>query len=63
MLNIEQIGIFAMIDELLNLSSDWIRLEDVWDKLNFQFGKVDLKMLEDTVKDLVELGVLETKDE
>ncbi len=62
-LNMEEIGIFAMIDEMLNMSIDWIRLEDVWDMLSFQFGKNDKKVLEDTVKDLVELGVLETKEE
>ncbi|MHA1908588.1 MAG: DUF4910 domain-containing protein [Candidatus Thorarchaeota archaeon] len=62
-LSIEKMEIFGRIDELLNLSNDWVRLDDVWDKLCFQFGKFDMNLLEDLVKDLGEIGVLEIKEE
>ncbi|MDF1538947.1 MAG: DUF4910 domain-containing protein [Candidatus Thorarchaeota archaeon] len=53
----------SWIDELLNLSVDWTRLEDIWDRLCFQFGKFDLTMLEGIVSDLKDLGVLEVREE
>ncbi len=53
----------SWIDELLNLAPDWTRLEDIWDRLCFQFGKFDFSLLEGIVKDLKDLGVLEVREE
>ena len=53
----------AMIDELLNLSVDWTPLEDIWERICFQFGKFEKKTFEDIARDLKELGVLETRNE
>ncbi len=59
----EQPDLMSGIDELLNLTNEWTRLDDVWDKICFQFGKIDMSLLEDVVKDLKELGVLKIREE
>ena len=53
----------SWVDELLNLSVDWTRLEDIWDRLCFQFGKFDFTLLEGIVKDLKDLGALKVREE
>ncbi|TFG09177.1 DUF4910 domain-containing protein [Candidatus Thorarchaeota archaeon] len=54
--------IMNRIDELLNLSEDWTSLSDIYDRLCFQFGPFDSKTLWMLVKDLEEVGVLETRE-
>ncbi|TFG11914.1 DUF4910 domain-containing protein [Candidatus Thorarchaeota archaeon] len=53
---------FRWVDELLNLSSDWTQIEEIWDKLSFQFGKIQLKRVMDVVQDLQKLEVVQVRD-
>ncbi len=50
------------VDEMLNLSEEWTSLGEIWDRLSFQFGKIDLSLLEDIAADLRDLGVIEYKE-
>ncbi len=52
----------SRIDEMLNLCGDWTSLGEIWDKLCFQFGKMKLDLLEDIVKDLRDLDVIEYRE-
>ncbi len=53
--------IFYYIDELLNMSTDWISLDEIHDRLCFQFGKFSLSTLEDITEDLKQADVIETR--
>ncbi|MHA1613247.1 MAG: hypothetical protein ACTSW7_03315, partial [Candidatus Thorarchaeota archaeon] len=48
-------------DELLNMAKDWISLDLVWDMLCFQFGNIESGDLLIIVKDLVEIGIIESR--
>jgi len=48
-------------DELLNMSKDWISLDLVWDMLCFQFGNIESGDLLIIVKDLAEIGIIESR--
>ncbi|MFW9956255.1 MAG: DUF4910 domain-containing protein [Candidatus Thorarchaeota archaeon] len=50
------------IDELLNLCEDWIKLEEIWDQLCFQFGKFEFSQLKGYADDLRDLGALEMRE-
>ncbi len=52
----------SKVDELLNLCTDWTPLTDIWDRLCFQFGPVDIKFTSMIVKDLEQLGLIETRE-
>ncbi len=54
--------ISSRIDEVLNLCPEWTKLGEIHDKICFQFGKMDLSMLEDIVKDLRDIGVIEYRE-
>jgi len=45
----------------LNMSKDWISLDLVWDMLCFQFGNIESGDLLIIVKDLVEIGIIESR--
>ena len=49
------------LDELLNMSKEWISLDTVWDMLCFQFGDIESGDLLKIVKDLVEAGIIESR--
>ncbi|MFW9869148.1 MAG: DUF4910 domain-containing protein [Candidatus Thorarchaeota archaeon] len=57
----EHEGIFESLDEMLNLSKDWIALDVVWDKICFQFGKMESAKLLKIVNDLTEAGIIESR--
>lgn len=57
----EHEGIFESLDEMLNLSKDWVALDIVWDKICFQFGNVEAGKLLKIVKDLTEAGIIESR--
>ncbi|MFW9920806.1 MAG: DUF4910 domain-containing protein, partial [Candidatus Thorarchaeota archaeon] len=52
----------SRIDELLNLCEKWTPLGEIWDRLCFQFGKMKLELLEDIVKDLRDMGVIDYRE-
>ena len=54
--------LYVRIDEMLNLSIDWANLNEIWDKLCFQFGHSDSQILVSIVDDLKEMGVLEVRE-
>ncbi|MCF2138313.1 MAG: DUF4910 domain-containing protein [Candidatus Thorarchaeota archaeon] len=54
--------LMARVDELLNMSDDWRSLSDIFDRLCFEFGDMDPKVLSMLVDDLCELGVLEKRE-
>jgi hypothetical protein len=54
--------ILNKIDELLNLSVEWIALEEVFDKLKFQFSHIDTDSLNTIIEDLATLEILEKKE-
>ena len=49
------------VDELLNMSIDWISLDLVWDMLCFQFGNIESGDLLRIVKDLAEAEIIESR--
>ncbi|TFG33541.1 DUF4910 domain-containing protein [Candidatus Thorarchaeota archaeon] len=49
------------LDELLNMSKDWTSLDIIWDMLCFQFGDIESSDLLAIVKDLVEVGIIESR--
>ncbi len=49
------------LDELFNLARDWTPLDEIWEKVCFQFGDIGLKTLEEIVRDLEEAGLLQTR--
>lgn len=59
----EDSHMFRWVDELLNLSSEWTQIEEIWDKLSFQFGKIELKRVMDVVQDLQKLDVVQVRDD
>jgi hypothetical protein len=61
-LGLEHHDFGCWVDEMLNLSEEWTPLGEIWDKLSFQFGKIDLSLLEDIAADLRDLGVIEYKE-
>jgi general stress protein 26 len=54
--------LYVRIDEMLNLCVDWANLNEIWDRLCFQFGHFDSQILVSIVDDLKETGVLEVRD-
>ncbi|MHA1927746.1 MAG: DUF4910 domain-containing protein, partial [Candidatus Thorarchaeota archaeon] len=52
----------TVVDEMLNLCSDWKSLDEIVDRIGFQFGIKDSSLLEGIVDDLKDLGVVETKE-
>jgi len=48
-------------DEMLNMATDWTRLDDIWDLLCLQFGNIDSGDLLRIVDDFVEVGILESR--
>jgi hypothetical protein len=54
-------SVFNRIDEMLNLAKDWVSLNEVWDQSCFQFGNIESGELLKLVKDLTEVGLLESR--
>jgi hypothetical protein len=54
--------ILNKIDELLNLSVKWIGLEEIFDRIRFQFTDVDTDNLNTIIEDLTTLGILKKKE-
>jgi hypothetical protein len=52
----------SKIDELLNLAHSWRPLDEIWDRLCFQFGDIDPKILSMVVKDLRDIAAIETRE-
>ncbi len=52
----------ARIDELLNLCEGWTPLGEIWNRLCFQFGMMELSLLEDVVRDLRDMDVIEYRE-
>ncbi len=52
----------SRVDELLNLSHEWKLLNEIWERLCFEFGDFDPKTLSMVVKDLEQLGIIETRE-
>jgi len=52
----------SIVDEILNLCIDWTPLDEIINRIVFQFGKYDQNLLEGIVEDLKDLGVIETKE-
>ncbi len=48
-------------DEMLNMAKGWTQLEDIWDMLCLQFGKLDSGELLSIVKDFTEAGIIESR--
>jgi hypothetical protein len=48
-------------DELLNMATDWTRLDDIWDVLCLQFGNIDSGDLLKIVNDFTEAGIIESR--
>jgi len=48
-------------DELLNVATDWIRLDDIWDMMCLQFGNIDSGDLLSIVDDFTEAGIIESR--
>ena len=63
-IKIREKDMFVMnkIDEILNLSVDWIDLEDAFDRIEFQFTEVDRDILSTVIDDLTTLKILEKKE-
>ncbi|MFX1560688.1 MAG: DUF4910 domain-containing protein [Promethearchaeota archaeon] len=53
--------IFETIDEMLNMSQDWTSLDVIWDMICFQFRKINPLKMNRIVKDLTEVGVIESR--
>jgi hypothetical protein len=53
--------IFNRIDEMFNLAEDWMSLDEIWDQSCFQFGNMESGELLGLVKDLTEVGLLESR--
>jgi aminopeptidase-like protein len=54
--------ILSKIDEILNLSTDWIDIEKAFDKIRFQFPDTDTDLLDTIIDDLITLDILEKKE-
>ncbi|MEM4735194.1 MAG: DUF4910 domain-containing protein [Candidatus Thorarchaeota archaeon] len=52
----------SRVDELLNLSHSWRSLDEIWDRLCFQFGHMDRKTFSRLVEDLRDIGVIEVRE-
>ncbi len=50
------------IDELLNLAVGWMSLAKAWDRICFQFGPMEPKVLLGIVDDLEKAGFIKTRD-
>ena len=50
------------VDELLNLCKDWTLLSTIWDRLCFQFGKIDPIVIRNLADDLAALDLIELRD-
>ena len=48
-------------DEMLNMATDWIKLDNVWDMLCLQFGNIDSGELLKIVDDFTEAGIIESR--
>jgi len=57
----EHVGIFESLDEMFNLSKEWIALDVIWDKVCFQFGDIESGKLLKIVKDFTEAGIIESR--
>ncbi|MFW9794150.1 MAG: DUF4910 domain-containing protein [Candidatus Thorarchaeota archaeon] len=57
----ENLVIFDALDEIFNLSRDWIALDIVWDRVCFQFGEIESGKLLKIVKDFTEAGIMESR--
>ena len=51
-----------VVDEMLNLYIDWKSLDEIVDRIGFQFGIRDAVLLEGIADDLKDLGVIQTRD-
>ncbi len=54
--------IMNRVDELLNLSEDWTPLSEIYDRLCFQFDSFNPETLSMLVRDLEDVGILETRE-
>jgi hypothetical protein len=54
--------ILNKVDEILNLCVDWVDLEDVFDRIEFQFSEVDREILNTIIDDLTTLKIIEKKE-
>ncbi|MHA2065950.1 MAG: DUF4910 domain-containing protein [Candidatus Thorarchaeota archaeon] len=54
--------LFERIDEIVNLSEEWITLDEIWDSLCFQFGNFEIKTLVEIVEDLTSAGLVDSKE-
>ncbi|MFW9961085.1 MAG: DUF4910 domain-containing protein [Candidatus Thorarchaeota archaeon] len=48
-------------DEMLNMATDWTRLDDIWDMLCLQFGNIDSSDFLGIVDDFAKVGILESR--
>jgi len=48
-------------DEMLNMATDWTRLDDIWDMLCLQFGNIDSSDLLGIIDDFTKAGILESR--
>jgi hypothetical protein len=48
-------------DEMLNMSTEWTKLDDIWDMLCLQFGNIDSGDLLKIVNDFTEAGIIESR--
>ncbi len=58
----EHADILNRVDELLNLSDDWTLLSEIWDRLCFQFGMMEPKVLLDVIDDLKALKIIDVRE-
>ena len=58
----KDVYILDSIDEVLNLSTDWIDIETVFDRIRFQFPETDIDVLSKIIEDLIALDLIEKKE-
>ncbi|MHA1653768.1 MAG: DUF4910 domain-containing protein [Candidatus Thorarchaeota archaeon] len=54
--------LMSKVDEMLNLCPDWTSLSEIYDRLCFQFGELDPKVLSMLVDDLCDIGLMEKRE-
>ena len=50
-----------IFDEMLNMATDWTRLDDIWDILCLQFGNIDSGDLLRIVDDFTKAGIIQSR--
>ena len=55
-------NVYNRIDELVNLTKDWAKLSDIWDRVCYQFGSIDTKTFLKLVEYLKGMELIETRE-